>query len=166
MDRLQSGSSNYPHFWSVPLVSWGWSLWISEILIPSCQVSDCSHCITSVPGTGRTTQHRVSWCCLSFEGTCCVWVILLDEHLRGTGMTREDFRCDMTGGPKVEEEPSCHNFTVLSVFNSVPLLWWRAVLGAGLMTLLTSPLVSTLHLPPLSTCLTQFWVSLSIKGFR
>lgn len=148
MHRPQSGSSNYLHLWSIPPLPWGWSLWISEVLIPSFQVSDCPHCITSVPGTGRTMQHRGSWCPLSSEATCSVWVVLLNKHLRGTGMIPEDFRCDIAEGAKVEEEPSCHTYlTVLSFLSSAPLLWQRAALGAGLMTPLTSPLTSTLYLP-------------------
>lgn len=54
----------------------------------------------------------------------------------------------MAGDAGVEEEPPCHTYlTVLSFLSLVPRLWQRAPLGAGLMTPLTSPLASTLHLP-------------------
>lgn len=33
-------------------------------------------------------------------------VVVLGEHLRGTGVTPEGFRCDLAEGAKVEEEPS------------------------------------------------------------
>jgi len=63
-------------------------------------------------------------------------------------MTPENFRCDVAGGVKLEEEPFCHTYlTVHPFLSSVPPLWQRAAPGAGLMAPLTSSLASTLHLP-------------------
>lgn len=76
----------------------------SELFTRSFQVSGYPCCITLVPGP-RTSQHRVSCCPPPAEATCSGRVTLLDKRLRSTEMTTEDFRCDLTGKAKVEEEP-------------------------------------------------------------